>query len=421
MATATDLTGLYKQVYATSIEDAVPAAAFLLKNVDFVEKEQQNGGFYNQPVILSHEQGWTYGAAGGSATTLNGSVSMTVPNAQIIANPVVGQFTLTYDAAKRATAGGKTAFRDAVGLQMENAMESGQKRQEFNFLYGQTAVALVNTNTSINSTATRLSVKSGEWASGFWAGMQGARFDIYQSDGSTKINTNAPLSVVTSNASQTTVTFSSTSSADITAVNNYVANNANVSQLYFYGAVGNENPGLKAQLTNSGTLFGISAAQYDLWNGTVYDAGSAAFSMNVMQKAIAVAAAKGLDEEVDVLVNPDTFSDLINDQAALRRYATSINGTLENGAEKLSFFGQNGKVNIVPHIYVKNGDAFILPIKKLKRVGATKMTFDLPGTLKGQVFIQSATTASFEYRCYAQETIFIDTPARAVYVKNIVN
>ena len=42
-ATISDLNGLYKQVYAKEIENAVPGATHLLKKIPFTPKDLQNG------------------------------------------------------------------------------------------------------------------------------------------------------------------------------------------------------------------------------------------------------------------------------------------------------------------------------------------------------------------------------------------
>jgi hypothetical protein len=139
-----------------------------------------------------------------------------------------------------------------------------------------------------------------------------------------------------------------------------------------------------------------------------------------MQAAIALAVGRGLQTEVDVFVNPNSWQNLLNDQAALRMY-TSAGGTFENGAEKLSFMSQNGKVNVISHLFVKEGDAFIIPMSKVGRFGATDITFNIPGTDSGRVFIQVDQKACFEYRCYSNQTVFLEAPAQAVYVNNIVN
>lgn len=415
------LDGLYKQTYAKKIEDAVPACAHILKKVPFSRKEIENGSFYNQPVILTQEQGWTYLPAGSTSATLLGNVNMKLANAQLIGNIIAGQAALTVEAAKRATGSGPNAFEDAVGLQMRVLMESGRKRQEVNFLYGESTLALAASSVNSNTHQTVVTIVTSEWAAGFWAGMQNAKFDAYQNDGATIINVTAPYTVVTCNAAARSVTFACTDTTDLAALDTYIAANANKAQFYFTGALLNESYGLKAQLTNTTTLFNISAAAYDLWAGTTYTVpGPGTFSFAQLQKAIGKAVSRGLDEDVTVYVNPQTWANLLTDQAALRMY-TNASGTFENGADKIVFMGQNGKIEIVSHIFVKEGDAFIIPFSKISRVGSSPMTFNIPGTDKGRIFIQQSGALSFEYRAFSQETLFVEMPARAVYVNGIVN
>jgi hypothetical protein len=414
------LNGLYKQVYAKSIEDAVPAAAHILKRVPFQKKEQIQGLAFNQPVILTQEQGWSYIQAGSATPTLYGSVSMQLQNAQFIGNIIAGQCSLTVEAVKRAVSSA-AAFEDTIGLQMKVMMASGKKRQEINFLYGNTPLALANSSVNSNTHQTVVTIVTSEFAAGFWAGMQNAQFDAFYTANGTQINTSNAYSVVTSNATALSVTFNNPNTTDLAALDTACASAGGAVGFYFYNAYGNESNGLKAQLTNTGTLFGINAAQYDLWNGNQFTVPSpGVFSFSQLQKAIAVAVGRGLDEDVTVFVNPNTWANLLTDQAALRLY-TSASGTFTNGGDKLEFSSQNGKVEIVPHIYIKNGDAFILPMDKVKRIGVAEMSFDIPGMDKGKIFIQNPTSLSFEYRAYSQETIFLELPARGIYVNGIVN
>ena len=129
----TSLDGLYKQVYPKNIEDAVPAAAHILKKVKFTPKELQQGLFYNQPVILTAEQGWSYIAAGSTLPTLNGNIPMQLKNAQVLGSIIAGQASLTVEAAKRAISKGPAAFEDAIGLQMRVMLDSGRKRHRSQF------------------------------------------------------------------------------------------------------------------------------------------------------------------------------------------------------------------------------------------------------------------------------------------------
>ena len=291
---------------------------------------------------------------------------------------------------------------------------------EVNFLYGNTSLALAASSINSNSHQTVVTIKTSEFSAGFWAGMQSATFDAFYSANGTQINSTNAYSVVTSNASANSVTFNNPNTTDLAALDTAIAAAANLVSFYFQGAKGVESDGLKSQLTNTGTLFGIDASKFDLWNGNQYAVPGGTFSFGQLQKAIAIAVGRGLDQEVDVYVNPNTWANLLTDQAALRLY-TSAPGTFENGGDKLTFMSQNGKVNIIPHIYVKNGDAFILPMSHVKRIGVAEMSYDIPGMDKGRIFIQNPTSLSFEYRAYSQETIFLELPARGVYVSGIVN
>jgi hypothetical protein len=423
MASTLQLDGLYKQLYASEIENLVPSCALVYNEVSFAAKEQQAGGVFVQPVILSQEQGWSYFAADSSAPTLTGNVDMATKPAQVMGAQMAGQAQLTVEAAKRALAKGPSAFEDAIGLQMRVLKESGVKRLEMNFLYGQSSVAIAATSSNVNSTTTSITIKQSDWAAGFWSGMKNAKFDLYQTGAygaQTKINTNAAVVVSSVNANTRVITVTG-NSTDITAVDAYIAANNNKAEFFFFGAYNVEAAGLKRQLTNTASLFNIDASVYDLWLGNTYSLGSPnALTFAQLQKAVIPAVNRGLDAEVDVLVSPSAWAGLLTDQAALRQY-TSSGPSFENGATKLKFQSQNGIMNIRPHLFVKEGDTFIVPMKGLKRFGATDLTFDIPGTDKGRIFIQLPTTMGFEYRCYSHQTLFFGTPAQGVYVNGIVN
>src|SRR6185295_7167211 len=78
--------------------------------------------------------------------------------------------------------------------------------------------------------------------------------------------------------------------------------------IWHKGAYGNEFAGVHKILTNTGTLFNISATSYSLWKGNTYSAASAALSLAKIERAIAQAVNKGLDTDVTVFVNPRTWA-----------------------------------------------------------------------------------------------------------------
>jgi hypothetical protein len=191
--------------------------------------------------------------------------------------------------------------------------------------------------------------------------------------------------------------------------------------IYINGSYGNEFAGLHLIMTNTGTLFNISAATYTLWKGNTYSAGSAALSFTKVNSAIARAVEKGLDSDVVVLVNPRTWSDLLSDQAALRRYDGSYKeDEIEQGAKSIKFYGQNGMIEVCPSIYVKQGYSYILPMDDLIRVGSSDITFKRPG--QGEEFFRDLETAAgYELRAYCDQAIFSAAPGRMVLIKDVVN
>jgi hypothetical protein len=417
--TVSDLNGLFKQAYADEIVNLIPEASLVTRSVAFQGRDKMMGDQYNQPVILRAEQGFTYAAPGSGAFTINPPVTMVTKNAVVTGFQMLERAGLDYESVFKAA--NVNAFKDAVDLSMENAMESFGKRLELALLYGQSATGLgtVDSSVNTNTTTTVIAFTTGQWASGIWAGSEGALLDVYQNNGSTKINANAAVvvSAVDVINKKLTVTGNAT---DVAAVDTYLAG-ANGGVLRYYGATSNEMAGLDKILTNTGSLFGIDASAYALWGANTYAVGGA-LTLAKLQSAVALAVARGLTEDVDVLVNPSTWSNLLTEQAALRMYDSSFSSAkTTSGSKAIEFFSQNGKMTIHPHIYVKEGEAFALPFDRAVRVGSSDITFNIPGTDDGKVFQQRADNAGFEYRIYTQQSLLVETPAKCIKLTGIVN
>jgi hypothetical protein len=111
----------------------------------------------------------------------------------------------------------------------------------------------------------------------------------------------------------------------------------------------------------------------------------------------------------------------LTEQAALRQYDYSYRSSVaENGAQEITFHGQNGKVEIVPSIYVKEGYSYVLPMDECTRVGSTDITFRRPGQ-GDEFFRELENNAGFELRAYTDQALFIMAPGKCTLVNNIVN
>lgn len=399
--TMATLNGLFKEVYADKLEQLIPEGLKVYNDIQFVGKEKMPGNFYHQPVILGAELGFTHSGQDDGAFSLESTVAGQIKDAQVKGYQTVLRSSMSYSVLSRASSAGARAFESATKYIVANMVRSFGKRCEIQMLYGQDSLGIVSGVSGLIVTLTTAS-----WAAGIWAGMKNMPVDIYDTTGATlRVST----TVTSVDLDARTVTLA--------AVTGIVATDI----LLFKGALGNEMAGIKKIISNTGTLFNISASTYELWKGNTYSAGGGALSFSKIQSAIAKAVEKGLDSDVKVLVNVKTWANLLNEQAALRMYDQSFSvNKLENGAQSITFFGQNGLVEIIPSIYIKEGEAFVLPMDELLKVGSTDMTFNLPGS-NDQFFRQLENSAGVEIRAYSDFALFSNAPGKMVLISNIVN
>ena len=314
---------------------------------------------------------------------------------------------LGYKAASRAVASDQRSFEASTKFLVGNMLRSITKRLEIGLLYGQSGIGEID---SVSGSGPYVAtIKTAEWADGIWAGATNMTIEWATAASPTVVSGTGSVSSVDLDARTVTIALS-TGSAPIAD-----------DSIYFLGALGNEFAGLHKILTNTGTLFNIDAATYNLFRGNEFSAGSAALSFQKLQDAVALAVRKGLDSDVTVLVNPKTWADLLNDQAALRQYDSSYSSqTAENGARMIKFHGQQGVIEIVPSIYVKEGYSYVISMDEMVRVGSSEVTFRRPG--RGDEFFRELEGhAGYELRAYTDQSLFCYAPGRNVLITDIVN
>lgn len=391
----------FKEVYAKEIENLIPDGVKLLNKIPFSGRDSQLGNLYHQPVILGLEHGVTFAGGTDDAFALNAPISGTIKDAQVRGCQMVLRSVLGYAAASRAAAGGEKAFVDSTKFLVQNMMRSITKKLEIQMLYGQMGYATV-----ASVAANVITMTTAEWAPGIWAGAVNMPLEIRTSANALRGYCN----VTSVDMSALTVTVdlapSGTTSTDV---------------VWHRGAYGNEFAGIHKILTNTSTIFNIDASLYDLFKGNSFSAGSAALSFAKVQDAIARGVEKGLDSDVVVMVNPRSWSDLLTEQSALRHYDSSYKtSAAENGMEEIVFHSQNGKVEIVPSIYVKNGYAYVLSMEDFMRIGSTDVTFKRPGQ-GDEFFRELENNAGFELRAYCDQALFNFAPGRSTIITAIVN
>lgn len=400
--TLSTLNGLFKENYADKLENLIPDGVKLYKMIPFISKDKMPGGYFHQPVILGLEHGVTFAGSDDDAFNLNAPVAGQIKDAQVKGNPLVLRSVLGYMSASRAAQGGNKSFVDATKFLVANMLRSMTKKLEIEILYGQMGYAAV---TSVSGNV--ITITTAEWAPGIWAGAENMPIEIRDSTGAT---IRGECSVSSVDMANRTVT-----------VNAIPAGVVSTDVIWHKGAYGNEFAGIHKILTNTGTLFNISASTYALWSGNTHSAASAALTLSKIESAIAKGVEKGLDSDVVVIVNPNTWANLLAEQAALRVYDSSYSRQeMENGAKSIKFYGQNGVITVEPSIYCKQGYAYILDIGSFVRVGSTDVTFKRPA-MEGEFFRELENSAGYELRALTDQAVFSDAPGHSVLINNIVN
>jgi len=412
--TLATLDGNFKEVYAGKIEDLIPSNVKLTPKIPFVAAEKQLGDSYHQPVILADEHGATFSGtsastntgSAGDAFSLNAAVAGQVKDATIYGAEFVLRGQLSYAAASRA-AGGRNAFVDSTSLLVKNMRRSVARKLETQLIYGNASIGRIDGTPTGNV----ITISTADWAPGIWAGAVGMKIQAYDAlTGGTVQNT----------ANSNVMTISAVDIANRTITVDDDAGLADNDFLFYNGAYENEFVGLHNIVSNTGTMFGIAGGTYNLWSGNSYNA-SGNLSMDKVTAAIDDQVGKGLDDDVTILVSTKTWTDMMADQASLRTLDSSYsNANLELGQQAITFWSQNGKIEVVPSIFVKEGFAYSFCPKDFVRIGSTDVTFQRPGH-SDQFFMDLDSSAGYELRAYYDQALFCTAPGRQSLITGITN
>lgn len=403
-----NLNGFFKEQYADKLKDLIPEGLKIINAIGFAAKEKQGGNLFHQPVILGMEHGVTFASSDEDAFNLLPAVAGQIKDAQVRGNPMVMRSILGYAAASRAMKGGSASFMEATKYLVSNMLRSMSKKLEIQMLYGQVGYAAVGT-TVLVGTPTVISIAAAEWAPGIWAGAEGMPIDIYDA---TLTTLRGSFVVSSVDMDLRTVTVSTSA---------FAAGVLATDVIFHKGAKDHEFAGIHKILTQTtGVLFNINVGSYNLFKGNSYPV-SGALSFTKLTKGAARPVEKGLDTKLTVYVNPRGWADLLNDQAALRKYDSSYSPMkVENGSKAILFHSQNGDLEIVPSIYIKEGYAYGLALEDWSRVGSSDITFKRPG--QGEDFFRDLeNSAGYEMRLYTDQAVFCCAPGKNVIFTGIVN
>lgn len=398
--TLDNLNGLYKKVYDGKLENLIPDGVKLLNAIKFVRKEKRPGADYNQSVILGMEHGVSFAEPDEGAFALNPPISGTIKQATIKGYQMVLRSAMAFDTMFAADSAGERAFEESTKYIFQAMMDSMSKKLEIRLFYGQSGLASISA-----PVGNVLPIAAGEWAPGIWGGAENMRIEIYSSADVLR----GDCKVVSVDFDNKTIT-----------VDALPAGVVSTDIIFEYGSKGKEMAGLHKIITNTGSLFGISAAQYSLWKGNSH-AVSGIMTFNKLAKGLAKPVAKGLQSDVTVYVNPASWANLMTEQAGTRRFDVSYkSGSAQNGFESLEFYSQNGKMSIVASIFVKEGFAYAINHDQFLRVGSTDLTFKNP--LSNEDFFHLLeNNAGVGIRCYTNQALFCNKIGHQLVFTGVLN
>jgi hypothetical protein len=424
------LQGWFKELYASQEINLVPDASYITKNISFNKSEAGLGNLYHQPVVLTQEQGFTYAGPSSGAFALNTPVAAVLKDAQVQGAQILLRSQIDYESLARA-ANSKGSFGEASKLLVKNMVDAISKRLELMFLYGRSATGVGQLTGTHTTTTIQLSTAS--WSPGLWAGMEGAVIHVLSVTGSLPSLTVGTTRSPTVGVKVSAVDFSTRTITVATNGGGVLTAPANNDIVVFYGswssATGGdaltsgaitfkEALGLDSMISQqASTLFNIDLATYGLFKGNV-QTGLTALTVTKILNALLPAIGKGLMDDVVWLTSNASFQGLVNPtidpvaQAGNSNVKTgpmvtqSKSDSLRFGANQIEIVGYQGKITIVPHLFLKDGDNFAFAKKDLMRVGATDVTFNTPGAKGGEFFLHMPSNAGYELRCYANQGLF---------------
>lgn len=410
---------LFKRIYVDGVKNQLPEFAQLQADWQF-DSGNKTGDRYERAVMLRYPNGATY--ASSNRRTIydyNSPRAGATQPAYVQSCEYTLREQIAYGLVSDA-AGSEQAFRAAMDVIVMGMDQASRFHLETNLLYGSTSLGAVASVGGSGTSGTAV-ITAASWAAALWAATEGAELDAYDATLTTKRNTNGPIQLTNVDPDTRTLSLTYAAGADRTAV---VATDVFVP----VGANGNWMQGLDSLITTSvagTTTLGISPGTYGMWRANARTLSSTALTFAIMAQFASKIAARGGIGDLTYRVSSWTWTDMMNDQAALRRFAKDEGGAFENGADRLIYHGPNGGALIVKqHPLVKAGEAFVCNDEDFRRIGSSEPTFQLPGRGDAQnpMFLHElAGKSGFEVRRWWDQALFCDRLARVGKISGIVN
>jgi hypothetical protein len=141
--------------------------------------------------------------------------------------------------------------------------------------------------------------------------------------------------------------------------------------------------------------------------------------MGKLLEALATPVAFGAEGDYLAVVSPKAFEVLNTDLAALRMLDSSYGKKGQNGFGSITYYFQNGTLEIMAHPLQKDGLCHVFNPSEAKRIGATDLTFITRRGSEDALILELAGSSGAEMRCYVNQALFIEAPRRTSVLAGI--
>ena len=410
--TETTLNGFFKKRYEKSLRDLVPEVTDLAMSIPF-ETSLRTGDTYQADVRVKRSHGVTFGGSTASVHTLNAVRSGETAGVSVKGYLAYMREQIAYGVLLRAKSS-EQAFGSAFDITVNDVKNSFAFYRELNLLYGGSDIGVITAGGLGAVTSATITITEASFAPGVWSQLEGAAVDVYSAPGGTLRNTTQAIVIGAVNQSTREVAITG-AAADLNAI---TANDVIIPYL----ADTNWFDGMFKMVPNTtASVHGISATSYGLWKGNSYDAGGATLTFAKVMDAVAVLAGRGATGKLTLRVSPATWSDLLTDQAALRRYVGK-EGKLDLGAKSIEFYGHTGPVEIKVHPMIKQGYALLTQDANFKRIGSSDIAWSTSTKGDQEYFLHDLEGyTGKELRLLWDQALVTLRPANNCLISGIVN
>lgn len=352
-----------KEVVADGIKRIQVDHALLQKFAPFSQIDDPDGLKYVQPTLVRYPDGFTHIPGMSGPTKLNPARSGKVERAEIISSSIYLVDAIDADIMDR-TKLAKAAVKKALSIILPSMIEACKREYEAVLLYGRQGRAKISNVSSWNAIVTTggvtvLTIDKAEWASGLWAGVEGMEISFYDSGntdaymGTANIKTvDMDLRTLTLDANLTTKLQTATGPLTVwRASTRQAANNGTML----------ESMGLFGILANTGVLFNIDAAAWNLYKSTQVAVGGE-LTLAELLTASNKGSFKGLSSGAVAFIPTDSWTDLSTEETTFRKWVDGPRGKLKIGADALEFTGASGHFGVKAHAMIKRGHGMLLNV-----------------------------------------------------------